>query len=74
MKKNLSRPEAAEYLGVSLITLDRALRQRKIRHFKIGRRVMVSIEQLNEFLALCERKPEPASENSRGASEANRYD
>jgi excisionase family DNA binding protein len=54
MTERLNRSAAAEYCGVSIITIDRALARKAIRHFRIGRRVIFSKAQLDEFLAACE--------------------
>jgi excisionase family DNA binding protein len=54
---NRDRKAAAEYIGVSLITLDRALRDGEIGHYRIGRRILFSEEHLNDFLALNEQPP-----------------
>lgn len=48
--KRYDRKEAAEYLGVSVITLDRAIANKKISCFRIGRRVILARHQLDEFL------------------------
>lgn len=53
--ERFTRIKAAEYCGVSVITIDRALANRSIRHFKIGRRVIFSREHLDEYLRSCER-------------------
>lgn len=55
--KKFNRVEAAEYCGVSTITIDRALAKNLIGHFKIGRRIIMAQEHLDEFLRNCERKP-----------------
>jgi excisionase family DNA binding protein len=50
-KQKFDRCEAADYCGVSIVTIDRALAGRKISCFRIGRRVVFSITHLDEFLA-----------------------
>ncbi len=50
------RCHAADYLGVSVVTIDRALAKRKISCFRIGRRVIFSKEQLDNFLRRNEAK------------------
>lgn len=55
--KKFNRVEAAEYCGVSTITIDRALAKKTIGHFRIGRRVVFAAEHLDQFLRTCERKP-----------------
>jgi excisionase family DNA binding protein len=48
--KNRSRKAAAEYIGVCILTIDRALRAGEIDHYRIGRRVLFSEDHLNNFL------------------------
>jgi len=45
-----NRTQAATYCGVSVITIDRALANKKISHFRIGRRVVFDKRHLDEFL------------------------
>jgi excisionase family DNA binding protein len=52
----MSEKQAAARLGISRITLLRAREAGRIRFFRIGVRVLYNQEQLNEFLATCERK------------------
>ena len=52
----MSEKQAAVRLGISRITLLRAREAGRIRFFRIGTRVLYNQEQLNEFLATCERK------------------
>ncbi len=50
-KKRLNRKQAADYLGVSIVTLDRAVAKKKISCFRIGRRVLFDSEiHLDAFL------------------------
>ena len=51
-----NRGHAADYLGVSVVTIDRALAKRKISCFRIGRRVIFSKEHLDNFLCRNEAK------------------
>jgi excisionase family DNA binding protein len=48
--KNRSRKAAAEYIGVCVLTIDRALKAGEIDHYRIGRRVLFSEAHLNTFL------------------------
>jgi excisionase family DNA binding protein len=48
--KTLDRKKAAQYCGVSVVTIDRALAKNKIGHFRIGRRVLFSTAHLDSFL------------------------
>jgi excisionase family DNA binding protein len=50
MSNVLSVEAAAERLGVSRFTLRSWLRQRKIEHFKLGRRVGLSESAVANFL------------------------
>lgn len=54
--KRFDRKQAAEYLGVSVITVDRAIANKKISCFRIGRRVLFSKSHLDTFLYMCEQK------------------
>ncbi len=49
-KERFDRKSAANYCGVSVITIDRALSKNKISHFRIGRRVVFDKRHLDEFL------------------------
>lgn len=49
-KQRFSRSESAEYLGVSVVTVDRAIANRKISFFRIGRRVVFDKKHLDEYL------------------------
>lgn len=69
MNDRFNRKEAAKYLGVSVVTLDRALAKKVIRHFRIGRRVLFAQWHLDAFLADCEHGqnlPTKAQPNSGG--------
>lgn len=55
-KQRFDRFEAAQYLGVSTVTIDRKLAKRKISCFRIGRRVVFDKGHLDEFLANNEHK------------------
>ena len=56
--KNFNRFEAAKRLGVAVITIDRALANKEIRHFRVGRRVLFSDAHLQEFLTQREQPPQ----------------
>ena len=47
----LSRIEAADYLSVSLRTVDSLLAKGKLKRTKIGRKTVIRILDLDEFLA-----------------------
>ena len=49
-KTLLSRVESAEYLRVSTRTLDYKIASGEIARIKIGRRVLVSIQELNRYV------------------------
>lgn len=53
-QQRFTRNEAAEYLKISVITVDRMLLSKKIGCFRIGRRVLFSREHLDRFLSDCE--------------------
>jgi excisionase family DNA binding protein len=48
-----SKPEAAKYLKISAITLDRHRRRGAISYRKIGARVIFTQNDLDEFLDRC---------------------
>ena len=50
IEKRFNRKQAANYLCVSVITLDRALNKKKLACYRIGRRVLFSKNHLDEFL------------------------
>ncbi len=50
-KQRFDRCDAADYCGVSIVTIDRALAKRKISCFRIGRRVVFSKGHLDDFLS-----------------------
>lgn len=54
--KRFDRKEAADYLKVSVMTVDRAIANKKISCFRIGRRVLFSKSHLEDFLSMCEQK------------------
>ncbi|MEO6655599.1 MAG: excisionase family DNA-binding protein [Pyrinomonadaceae bacterium] len=49
-KLTFDRREAAERLGISVVTLDRQLARRRIPHFRVGRRVLFTDELLQQFI------------------------
>ncbi len=51
VKQCFSRLEAAYYLGVSVITIDRAVAGQKVGCYRIGRRIVFSKQHLDEFLS-----------------------
>jgi excisionase family DNA binding protein len=57
-KKFLSRQEAADALGISLVTLARRLRDQSIPYVKIGARVLIPAAFIDQLLekALSERE------------------
>ncbi len=50
VEQRYSRREAADYLGISVVTIDRALKNRSISCFRVGRRVIFSKQHLDHFL------------------------
>ena len=54
----LSVKEAAEFLGISQVTLHRILKRQEIGFFRVGYRILFSKEQhLLPFLEKCEIQP-----------------
>lgn len=53
--RKFNRREAAKYCGVAVITIDRALANKLIGHFRVGTRVIFSLSHLDDFLKSCER-------------------
>lgn len=49
-KITFDRKEAAKWLGVSVVTIDRELARRRIPHFRIGRRVLFTEELLEKYI------------------------
>lgn len=48
-KKFLSRQEAADELGISLITLARHLADNSIPHIKLGGRILIPIQFIDQL-------------------------
>lgn len=46
--KYLSRYEAASYLKISAKTIDRLIRDNRIKAFKLGKRVLIHFDSLTE--------------------------
>lgn len=49
-KLTFDRKEAAEKLGISLITVDRELARKRMPHFRIGRRVLFTQSHLEKYI------------------------
>ncbi len=49
-KAALTIKEAAEYLGCSVWSVYELVYQKKIKHFRIGRRILIQIAVLDEFM------------------------
>jgi len=62
-KQRFDRREAADYCGISVVSIDRALANRKISCFRIGRRVIFSLAHLDEFLSRNECKAKIYTKN-----------
>ncbi|MBA2761258.1 MAG: helix-turn-helix domain-containing protein [Segetibacter sp.] len=65
VRQCFSRSEAAYYLGVSVITIDRAVGGRKLACYRIGRRIVFSQTHLDEFLMNNEHKAKDYSKNKK---------
>jgi excisionase family DNA binding protein len=50
-KVTFDRREAANRLGVSLVTIDRQLAKKRMPHFRVGNRVLFTQELLDQFIA-----------------------
>lgn len=55
--KVFSKGEVAELLRCSPMTVHRLVRDKKLGHYRIGSRVMISAQHLDAFLGRCERTP-----------------
>ena len=55
--KVFSKDDVAKLLRCSSMTVHRLVRDRKLGHYRIGSRVMISVQHLEMFLARCERTP-----------------
>ncbi|MCA1623848.1 MAG: helix-turn-helix domain-containing protein [Acidobacteria bacterium] len=60
-----SRDEAADYCGVSVVTIDRALAGEKLGCYRIGRRIVFSKQHLDEFLSRNECKARVYGKNKK---------
>lgn len=49
--QRFNRKDAAKYLGVALVTIDRLIKARKVGFFRIGRRLVFSKKHLDDFLS-----------------------
>ncbi|MBS1798094.1 MAG: helix-turn-helix domain-containing protein [Acidobacteria bacterium] len=49
-KITLDRKEAAEFLGISVVTLDREVAKKRIPHVRLGRRVLFTHSLLQAYL------------------------
>lgn len=59
-----TRGEAAKYLGISLVSVDRAISKKRIAHYRVGRRVIFGKHHLDEFLSQNEVKAKSLRRNS----------
>ncbi len=50
-KLTFDRHEAAQRLGISVVTLDRELARKRMPHFRVGRRVLFTDELLRRYIA-----------------------
>ena len=55
--KVFSKGEVAELLRCSPMTVHRLVRDKKLGHYRVGARVLISAQHLEGFLARCERTP-----------------
>lgn len=50
IEKPLSRKQVAELLGVSLVTVDKFIRNGELHAVKIGRHVRIDVESMRQFM------------------------
>jgi excisionase family DNA binding protein len=62
----LSLPEAAQRLGVSRHTLRSWVRQKRIAHIRLGRRVVIAPVDIERFVATHRVEVSPVFRNGRG--------
>jgi len=55
--KLFSKDEVAKLLSCSAMTVHRLIRDKKLGHYRIGSRVLISTQHLEAFLARNERTP-----------------
>ena len=51
-KSAFDRKEAARRIGVSVVTLDRLIAQRRITHVRIGRRILFTQSMIDSMLEM----------------------
>jgi len=52
----LSVPDAADYAGLSLRHLRRLIQERRVAHYKVGGRIVISPDDLDSLLEQCRRE------------------
>ena len=62
-KLTFDRHEAAQRLGISVVTLDRELARKRLPHFRVGRRVLFTDELLRSYI---EENTQNARKNKKG--------
>ncbi|TZE81979.1 helix-turn-helix domain-containing protein [Calorimonas adulescens] len=50
MKAALTVKESAEYLNCSQWSMYELIYRKKVKHFRIGRRILVPVKELDEFI------------------------
>jgi excisionase family DNA binding protein len=70
-KTTYSRKDSAEYLGISVVTLDRAVAGKKIDHCRVGTRVIFLREHLDGFLKAHEQKAQTTARRGLLGREGN---
>jgi excisionase family DNA binding protein len=55
--KVFSKDDVAKLLALSPMTIHRAIKDKKLGHYRIGSRVLISAQHLEAFLARSERTP-----------------
>lgn len=53
MPEMISKKDAAERLGVSLPTIDRLIKERKLSYYKVGGSIKISVKDLEIYVESC---------------------
>lgn len=70
MEKEIKSPflnahQGAQYLNISYTYFCQLLRERKIKHFKAGGKILIKISDIEEYLESVAVNPEPKANTSR---------
>ena len=50
IERYLNKDEVSEIIGISKVSLDKWVREKKMNCYKVGRRVLFSMDNVNEFM------------------------